>query len=64
MDLLNNYGEKVEQATRGRDMRCANEDCQLFGVVLEADEIEVGDGEPCCAACQQILVIWNDDRTG
>lgn len=64
VDLLGDYQERVQQATHGQDMRCGNSECQLYGVLLEVDEIEVLDGdEPCCSACRKCLVQWNSDQT-
>ena len=53
--------EQVEHLTHGRDLRCANQDCHMFGVLLEADEIEVDEGEARCAICLAVLVPWTDD---
>lgn len=64
VDLLGDYQERVEQATQGHDMRCGNNECQLYGVVLEVDEIEVLDGDkPRCASCRTSLVLWNSGQT-
>lgn len=61
VDLLGDYLERVEQAIQGRDMRCRNEDCPMFGVVLEVDEIEVSEETPpCCAQCRQALAEWDN----
>jgi len=58
--LFAEHEEQVEQVKHGRDLRCVNRDCQLYGVLLEVDEIEVDGDEARCAVCQKVLVLWTD----
>ena len=59
MDIIAHHEKRLEQVAPLADLRCLNQECRLYGIKLEPDEVDVVGVVAQCEGCHGNLANWS-----